>query len=262
MAYARYAKGFKAGGWNADFVSTAPGGTAPTVPSLRFQPEKAATSEVGIKSTMLEHTLSINASAFYTDFTNLQVAQFFGINLQNTGNQLSVTSNAGSAVIKGAELESVWLAFRGMQLSAGFGFLDARYAQFANVDGQGSNANGKRMENVPKETGNLSALYSHPLPHNGKVSIRGDYSYISSRYTDPLNSAIRQAPSYWVANGQITYTAHDDAWEISVLSRNITNHLYIVDAGLQQFAVVQSSPVRTVAYGQPRTFAIQFQARF
>ena len=261
MGYVRYAKGYKSGGWNADFASAIPHVPAPTVPSLKFGAESAATSEIGIKATF-SHKATLDAALFYTRFSNLQVAQFNGINLQQLGVQLAATSNAGQATIKGGELEASWMPARGLAFSAGAGYVDPVYDQFENAGGPGINAAGKHFPYVPNWTGNLSGQYSYALGNGANIVLRTDGSYVGRRYGDVLDSPLKVSPDYWVANARLGYVAPGDVWQVYLWSNNVTNHFYEQQVSLDQFAVAQASPVKLISYGRPRTYGIEIQATF
>lgn len=262
MGYVRYAKGYKAGGWNADFSSAVPGVPAPTVHSLKFGAENAATTEVGAKATFFGHTASVDAALFDTKFSNLQVSQFNGINLQQLGLQLAATSNAGEATIRGGEFEVSWLPVKGLLLSGGAGYTDAVYDNFANAGGAGINAAGKKIPFVPNWTGNLTGQYSYKLANAGSIVLRSDVSYVGRKYDDVLDDPLRLTPGYWVANARIGYVAPDDNWQVYVWSNNFTNHFYESDVSIDQFAVDQASPVQLITYGRPRTYGVEIQANF
>src|SRR5690606_10583056 len=86
--YATLSKGFKAGGFNASSCGQ------------NFNPEKITAYEVGFKSRFFDNSLTLNAAAFYYDYTDLQLSQVVGLTGQIT--------NAAAADIKGLEVESVW----------------------------------------------------------------------------------------------------------------------------------------------------------
>jgi iron complex outermembrane receptor protein len=262
MGYVRYAKGYKSGGWNADFASTIPGVSAPTVQSLHFEPENAAAYEVGLKTELFDRTATLNTAVFYTDFKNLQVSQFNGINLEQAGGQLAATGNAGEATIKGVEVEGTWLPTSNLQFSIGLGYQDAVYDQFQNAGGPGIDAAGKTISLVPEWTGNASGQYSYPLAGGGRLVMRADYSYLGERFGDVMNDRNRVSPAYWVVNGRAGYVAPTDRWQVYLWSNNLTDHSYVQAYGIDQFAIQQSSPVRTVSYGRERTVGLEFQASF
>src|SRR5690606_14686593 len=66
MSYISYSEGFKSGGFqfakfNAEEASEV------------FDPEKVTAYEVGVKSYLFDRQLRLNASAFYYDYSDLQV---------------------------------------------------------------------------------------------------------------------------------------------------------------------------------------------
>jgi iron complex outermembrane receptor protein len=89
--YANAAKGFRSGGFNA--VGQAP-----------YDPETVRTYELGTKASLLENRLNASAGLFYSDYTNYQVN---GLPLPPAP-QVPVTSNAGSARVKGIEWDFAW----------------------------------------------------------------------------------------------------------------------------------------------------------
>lgn len=263
MAYGRYAKGYKSGGWNADFISRVPGAQPPTIQGLYFEPENAATFELGLKTDFADGKVTANLAAFYTDFSNLQVNQFNGVNLEQAGNQLSVTSNAGKATIKGFEVEGTWRPTTKLQLSAGVGHQEATYDRFDNAGGIGVSAAGKDFQNVPEWTGNASAQYAHPLVSGASIRARADYAYIGSRFGDVLNTSTFENPSYSVANARIGYVAPDERWQVYLWSNNITNRSGIENVSRDTFAVAQAAdPVRLAVYQRPRTVGIEARINF
>ena len=82
--YAKYAEGFKSGGFNGEAPTTAEAITP-------FQPETVDEYEVGIKSRWLDGKLNLNLAAFYDRHSNLQLSVFVGTNAAS-----SVVRNAGS----------------------------------------------------------------------------------------------------------------------------------------------------------------------
>lgn len=66
MAYASWSKGYKTGGWTTRLSNPLP--TAPD-----FDEEKATTWEAGVKSTLLDRRLQINAAVFTTAYKGIQL---------------------------------------------------------------------------------------------------------------------------------------------------------------------------------------------
>ena len=96
LAYASYNRGVKGGGFTAPLFPD----TIADLSPLKFKPEKLNSYEVGFKSELLDHTLRINAAAYYYDYRDYQ-ALIYTVALE----QLIVNANAKH---KGAEFETEW----------------------------------------------------------------------------------------------------------------------------------------------------------
>ncbi|MEJ0023446.1 MAG: TonB-dependent receptor [Alphaproteobacteria bacterium] len=122
-AYVSAAKGVKSGGFNSGTI----------LPSERvFDPESNWTYEIGTKNDFLNRRVQLNASAFYTDWSNLQTVSVSG-NPAFTG---TLTRNVGEAKVYGAEFEGRAMLTEGLQAAATFtythptygdGIIDPRY---------------------------------------------------------------------------------------------------------------------------------------
>jgi iron complex outermembrane receptor protein len=96
MAYGSWSRGYKTGGWTTRLSNPLP--FAPD-----FDEEKAETFEIGVKSTLLDRRLQINAAAFTTKYKGIQLNFQQGVS--------PVIQNAGDARIKGFEVELVAASF-------------------------------------------------------------------------------------------------------------------------------------------------------
>ena len=73
--YAKYAEGFKSGGFNGEAPAT-PGKNPGLEAVTPFAPETVDEYEVGIKSRWLDGHLNLNVAAFYDEHSNLQLSVF------------------------------------------------------------------------------------------------------------------------------------------------------------------------------------------
>lgn len=186
MTYIRISTGYKAGGFNARQ-------TSPTA-SLNFQPEKATAYEIGVKSEWLDHKLRANATAFYTDYQNLQVNQYTG--------GIGTTTNA-NAYYEGFELEAQALPVKELSLEGSVGYVNPVYTYYpysnpATLATQ-NYAYIAHFPYVPDWTIHLGVQYYFPETSLGAPSLRVDYSMTSERYwfgtnlsnANPFNNVIK-----------------------------------------------------------------------
>ena len=100
MLYLAYGHGTKTGGYVETNTNAYPVFADPAVDS-RIKSEVAQTVEAGIKSTLFNHSLRINASIFHTVITNFQDTLF-------TGAAAGFITENLPARTKGFEIETAW----------------------------------------------------------------------------------------------------------------------------------------------------------
>src|SRR3546814_19381059 len=88
---------------------------------------------------LLDRRLRANFSAFYYDYTNLQVVEY--------NNGVASTTNAGKATIKGVEAELMARPLDRLTLTSTIAYLDARYDVY--FDDVGGSLRGNRLPNAP-----------------------------------------------------------------------------------------------------------------
>jgi outer membrane receptor protein involved in Fe transport len=115
-AYFSTSTGFKAGGFN--FAAF-----GPTPDEAEFDPEEVRSYELGLKSTLLDGRLRLNAAYFFTSIDDLQVAQF-------TGGTSFIVQNAAEAEVQGLELDGRLQLSRNFGLSASAAYTDFEFTSF------------------------------------------------------------------------------------------------------------------------------------
>ncbi|WP_202131564.1 TonB-dependent receptor [Aurantiacibacter rhizosphaerae] len=222
MLYGSWSKGYKTGGWTTRF-------TNPQLQAQSYEPEEAETWEVGIKSTLLDRRLQINAAAFTTDYSDIQ------LNFQN-GTSPTI-GNVGDARIKGFELETVSQPVDWFTLNASVGYIDATYTaldplvSLPSVSGpnplQAGAVIGAPLPKTPKWQFNISPKLEFDLGNGGQVTIIGDYSHASTVYNDVARTFLLTRGPTDIVNGSITYDSPDRLWSVSVGGNNILDERYI-----------------------------------
>ena len=120
MAYASFSRGYKGGGFNppfdpVDFPSQEP----------EFEPEFVDAYEVGIKNTLFNNTLQANLTAFWYDYTDMQVSKIV--------NRTSFNENT-DATIWGFEGEFLFAPTANWLFNANFAYLNTEVKDFATID--------------------------------------------------------------------------------------------------------------------------------
>lgn len=246
VAYARFAHGFKAGGFQADIISP-PFNLAN---GLAFKPETLNSYEVGFKSILFDGALTANASAFYYDFSNKQEQVNTGVSF--------VVSNAASATSKGLELELNWMPVDGLTLFANGGYLDAKYDQFPNGGGVGINYDGNQLAGASKYSASWGGNWTAPLeafPGTNYV-VATDWDYRASQFTDPANTRAIRVEPFMIINARVGVESDDGRWGAYVWGRNLGDRT-VLGGGVDVIGGLYIS--RSVNIG--RTYGIELRAR-
>jgi iron complex outermembrane receptor protein len=243
FVYFSATRGFKSGGFN-QFDPGAP-------ESERvFSPEFAWSFEGGLKRTMAGGRARVNTAVFFNDYRDLQVQSFLRPAVIHI-------SNAGSATIRGIEVEAAVEAARGLLLAAHVSWLDATYDRYL-VRGPGdstSDAAGHRLNNAPEWSGSGSAVYDFALGRAGTASVRGDVTRQSRVFFTPANDAIETQHAYGLLHLRAGFEPRNRRWEIAVYVRNLGNQGYITGTANVPLPAITGRP------GEPRHWGTQFTIR-
>ena len=242
FVYLSATRGFKSGGLN--ITARQPGGA--------FRPEFAWSYEGGVKRTMAEGRVRVNAAAFYNDYQDLQVQTFI-----QTG--VVWSRNAASATIKGFEVETAAAGWRGLQLAGTVSWLDATYDHYEAV-GPGDvrgDAAGHHLNNAPAWSGSGSAVYELATGRAGTASLRGDVSWQSGVFFSPFNTAIEAQRAYALVHLRAGFEPRSRRWEVAVYVRNVGNREYLTGATAPNVGF----PAFTGRPGEPRHWGVQFTLR-
>jgi iron complex outermembrane receptor protein len=265
MSYARISTGYRAGGFNARQAD-------PSVP-FSFAPEKATAFEIGVKSEWLEHRLRANASAFSTDYSNLQLQEYTG--------GIGTTSNA-NAYYEGFELEVEALPTKNLSINGSVGYVNPVYEQFPYLV---ANANGTLVQQniaaigkfpyVPDWTVHLGVQYTFDDTPIGVPSVRFDYSMTSERYfhtqnlplaatggaSNPFNNVIKDP-------GQNLVSARVMLSEIPVFQGKASMQVQVYGENLLDQDLRESGidfgglGFAGISYGMPRSFGFDVKVNY
>ncbi|HKU14025.1 MAG TPA: TonB-dependent receptor [Steroidobacteraceae bacterium] len=252
--YVSAAKGAKSGGINPAVPS--PGFT---VRSLYIEPEKATDAELGVKSTLFDDRLQLNANLYWTDVTDYQATALELSTLTGTFQQ--VLSNIGKVRSRGVETEVTAVPLPGLTLSLAASLNDARYRDYRNAPcsaeaiaagRQLCDLSGGQIVGAPKWIVNPSIGYTRDL---GALEgyLQADYAWRSSFYGSPDNSRFAQVDPYGVVNLQLGVTGKLAVyeWQLALWARNLTDERYVIGglSGASQFLTYSLFPGEPRAYG-------------
>lgn len=229
MAYGSFTEGFKSGGWNAFDGSPA------------FDPEEVQSYELGFKADLSDGRVRLNGSAFYYDYTDLQVSTF--------QNGLTVTTNAADAEVWGLELELMARPVPEFLLNATVGYLSAEFQEFISANGRcpadatpgelagGCNGagpgetrvadlSGNTLQNAPEWKVNINGTYTVEMSGGGTVDLFAQVSHQSRIFHTQFNDPLIGQGSTTLLDARVAYTAPNEKWDIAVFGKNLGDKEY------------------------------------
>jgi len=271
LVYASYARGYKPGGFNLDRVQCAVGtaGCAPDsaavitpIKNTGFPGEFNNSWELGEKATLLDRTLSLNATFFYQELTNFQLNTFNGL--------VFVVDPVPKVHSKGLDADFVWFPIHGLSFQGGVTVADTRYAltpgqltSFMEATGFQGSA-GSRLSLAPLYSASFSSTYTYDLSDAYKLRFNVGTKYSSDYNTGSDLDPGKIQKSFMVWNGRVVFAPRSDQWDIELWAENLFDKDYkqvAFDSGFQN-APTNAKGVLDAFLGAPRTFGVTFRAKY
>ena len=262
LAYVKYTRGYKAGGFNAAGLATFP----------TTRKEAIDAYELGLKKTV-GRTLQANASAFYYDYQDIQVP------LAGLISRVIVTSlvNVPKARITGFELETVWAPLDGLQVLANYAYLDSKLtnaccfrdpqdptasqAGAAPVTPTGlQDLKGARLPATPRHRVTLNSVYTWRMDA-GSLSGSASYIFRDGTYYSVFNRSYNYVKAFDQVDLRATWRDARDRYSIIGYVKNAfdRNGFDGVAASLQPGS---RRIQQTIGLTPPRTYGVELQYRF
>ena len=266
MAYASFARGTKAGGFDVRSNSLPNSTTVARPGTFLFEDERADSFEAGLKYKT--RNLAFNVSAYRTKYKDLQTNVFDGVLNFNV-------RNASGAKTQGVEADLRWAVDDHFTLSGAIAYLDFEFTSFPqgqcffqqvpNQPGGFCSYTGKRNALTPEWSGNLNGDFSHEIGSDLKLGINLNADF-SSSYVPAANLDPRTRQDGYVKMGARLSLGHiDDKWSVALIGRNLTSERIRQTAGNLPLATTITGN-RGVAYSaiydRPRNIALSFDIKF
>ncbi|WP_411287392.1 TonB-dependent receptor, partial [Phenylobacterium sp.] len=276
LAYVKYTRGYKAGGFNA--------GTVTLQQRVTTKEEIIDAYEVGLKKTF-GGTFQANASAFYYKYSDIQVplAGFNEVLQANT----TEFFNLDEAIIKGFELETTWQPIDGLQILANYSYLDAQVEKgccFQDPDDPLAIQPGAIRAPIQPSLTSINqdlkgATLPSSTPHRVTVNanytwrfdpgrLTGSVTYVwrDDTYYSLFNRYYSRAKAFETVDARVLFSDRDDRYTVIGYVKNIFDAeglAGISGARLNQpFPATQGRINQTLNLIAPRTYGLELQYRF
>jgi iron complex outermembrane receptor protein len=256
--YARWARGYKAGGINPLVF---PGAIPDPYQGSLFRGEQMDTFEAGYRASLFERRVQVTSAIFYNNQKNPQVTEH--ANPSHPELILAIT-NAKSARQYGAEAAVTWRVIDPLTVGVSAGYLNAKFKDYKITDATllvPHDASGKVMPNSPKLQISLSADLDQPI--SDKLRLVGNLLVTHVAKTTWLYSGDNNVflpdvgdPGYWLTNARIGVRLADDSIGVSVYANNLFNARYTT------FGSSSAAAGNLLNWGVPRVIGGQVDFKF
>ncbi|KSK61647.1 TonB-dependent receptor [Pseudomonas aeruginosa] len=263
LGYASLSHGEKSGGVNLA-VGSAPSAGAD---SLLVGPERANDAELGLKNTLFDRRLLLNANLFWTGIHGYQATTLY--QAPGSTQLVQVLANAGSVRSRGLEFEATALPLRGLTLNFNGSYNDVTYLSFKDAPcpaevstrpGAPSSCDltGQRVVGASKWIANLNGEYQWRLDDRFQPYVSASYAYRSAAEGTLDNSDLSKIDGYALVNlaAGLRSDLGDGQLDTSVWLKNAFDKDYYLSA----FASINGS--YTASVGQPRTLGVSLRYDF
>ena len=257
--YGSVSRGFKSGEFIAGTTQYA-------------KPEFVWAYEAGIKGDLFDRRLRGSLSAFYYDYSDLQV--------QRVQTPYTFLENAPKGTLKGVEGEGSLRLPAGVLVDGNFALLDTEVKGFITEDpnlpgNPVRDLTGNRFAMSPRFTYNVGVEKSLSLGPIGTGVLRVDYQHTSDTYLDIFNSrgtAFR--PAYGLVNASYRHTLPAEGWSLLAWAKNLGDKTVHMSSTANQIPNLlvptlpgftppyPSASVEMVNLNEPRTFGLTIERKW
>ncbi len=211
LLYASFSRGFKSGGFN--------GRPANAAALTTYDPETVTSYEIGAKTELLDRRLRLNVAAFTSDYKDIQLTGLI--------NGVFQLANAGTARIRGVEVEATAQPLPGLRLDANLGYQHNEYRSIragAIIPGVTLDA---KLPNTPEFTAAVGAEYGFDIG-TGRLTARADHTYKSAFFFQASNAPGDREGAYGLTDFRVAYTANA-GWQVAGFVKNAFDTEYNIN---------------------------------
>lgn len=223
LTYVSYARGYKSFGYNLDRVQA---GITPVASTL-FPSEVVDSYEAGVKMTLLDRTLLLNATYFDQVFEDFQLNTFLGTAF--------VVESIPELTSRGVDADFLWFSpIEGLSFQGGVTWTEAEYGNFVAAD-LANPSNFPQLSLLPGATASFAPEWSSTLAINFDRNIRDDVRIgfsLAGKYMTEYNTGsdllpAKQQDAFATLNGRFLIGSADERWTAEFWVQNLTDEEYI-----------------------------------
>lgn len=257
ISYLRASTGYRPGGINP--IAGVP---------ASYDSEQVTAIELGFKSLLAHETLSLDAAAFFNDYSDMQAQSFTILPLPGTAGLMDYLSTAGGKESKGLEIEMQWRPDRHWDIAAQLAWLDAQFDHYTVAQPAGlgeiaghSTADGLQLDGwqpafSPEWSFGLQASYLFDVGRWGTFRPVLQTSYTSDYYTNNFNLPGALQPAHQVTDVRLFWDLPGDKLRLQLYIENFTDEEILNATSI--YNPVERPDIATflAAWGDPRKYGL------
>jgi outer membrane receptor protein involved in Fe transport len=213
--------------------------------AFTYDPEYTWNYELSLRTQWLDRRLTLNANAFYIDWTDQQVTVQLSENVYDYE-----TQNAGKSRVWGFEVEGNFQATDRLNVYGSVGYANSKFLEFTVQNCQAQDLSGNAFSGAPKWTAAAGFDWHHP----SGVSLNVNANYRGAQYQNVIDQGLgRDVPSRTLVNAKIGY--NNENFGAYLVATNIFDDRYY-DYQYENAGRLQA------LLGEPRMIGLTFEGRF
>lgn len=246
--YASYSTGFTASAFNAR-----PFGASGI---FALAPEDVTAYEAGVKSSLFDNMLRVNAAAFLTKFDAI-VGTLSDPTVRDGACAIFCNDNVGNAEIRGFEIEAIARPAPGLSIAGNVGYTDFEYKELLAAT-QGLTLDSPQTR-VPKWNLSGAVQYDVLVAADRTITPRVDVSYRSDiAFSNNVRNVSSVQPGYALVNFRLTYRDEALGFSLSGAVTNLFDQYYLTTITDQR----ESFGFLSASVGRPREWSLTLRKDF
>lgn len=247
LMYASVSEGFKSGVTPVNAANLA-------VQNAPVEQEQLLAYELGLKATLFDQRMQFNASTFYYDYKDKQLAVYFADPIFTT---LARLANIPDAEAYGLDTQLSWRLNASLTAIIAGTLLHTEVKDYTGINalGQAQDFDGAEFLYSPKKSGSITLLYDAAITESLGLSASLNAHYQSRSEADLEGSQAGEVDDYSLLNATIGIHTLDGHWDLTFWGNNITDEYYWLSVTQNANTVIRFA-------GKSRTYGTALTYRF
>jgi iron complex outermembrane receptor protein len=258
LAFAKYSRGYKTGGFNATDMAPLP----------RTDEEQVDSYELGWKQTFADWNLTTNMSLFFYDYRKVQIP--ITVDPGNGAPLYSAFTNIPKVNTSGFELESTWNPLDDLTLRFTYAYLNAEIKDapsYVNaLTGLAEPVEGNELPQSPRNKIAVNASYMFNFADGSTLMPSASWYWRDKFYSSIFNDARQLTDDYAQTDARLIWNDASGMFTVIGWARNVFD-----DEGydlVTAFRLRSLDPARnnqiyqSTTYTLPRTYGVELQIHF